>query len=211
MLSVLLIAAVLGAAALYMIRPKETAQPASAERVVRDMPVLPQTTSVSGADTRLTDKGTVNVPLVPGDASERVSVPSAALTVKGALLLTEPEARSWNEDALLAFISSRGAITLEGKADQWQAVFYSASQKKGYELIIQKDIIVSKKELASAAAGGKLPDAWQDSDHPVRVLQNLPQFSDATISSIALSFSAQGNVWRYLVNTSRGPTSTSIN
>src|SRR3989338_6961807 len=74
------------------------------------------------------------------------------------------EKQRWSSDAKLVFIKSLGAITLEGKSSQWQLAFSSKTKvKKGYEIIIQADQIVSKKEIDSTAVGADLSKNWKDS------------------------------------------------
>ena len=141
---------------------------------------------------------------------EKVVVTKAVLTVKGSYDKSRSEAEAWSKDAKLVFVKSLGAVTLEGKSSQWQLVFSSPTKsKKGYEVIIQEDNIVSKKEIDSNAVGGTVPSTLKDSDYAIKTLQDLPQFSDATVSSISLYYNSDGGVWRYALATSRGTTSTS--
>ncbi len=218
MVVLLVIIVAAGTGAYYFLFNSPAASPAAPAtsqsaggRVITENLTLPNTTSVSAAEGSMVMPGAVAVPLVPENESEKVIVPNAVLTVKGTLAVAEPEAKKWASDARLVFVKSLGAVTLEGKSSQWQAIYDSRVKKKGYEIIVRGGGVISRKEIESSARGGALPETWQDSDYPIRVLQNLPQFADATVSSITLSYNADGDLWRYNLFTSRGPTSTGVN
>ncbi|KKP98295.1 MAG: hypothetical protein US79_C0007G0002 [Parcubacteria group bacterium GW2011_GWC1_38_17] len=177
-------------------------------KVIEENLVIPQTEKIIGSEGRTIEEGDVEVLLVPKNEGEKVIVSKAVLTVKGAYDLALVEAKKWSLDTKLVFVKSLGAVTLEGKSSQWQLAFSSATQKdKGYEVIIQADQIVSKKEIDSAAVGADLPINLKDSAEAIKVLQELPQFSRATLSAISLYYNTDGKVWRYTLSTSNGGTS----
>jgi len=179
-------------------------------KVVEEKLVIPETKKITGGEGRSAEQGPVEVPLVPKTEAEKVVVSKAILTVKGSYALAASEAKNWANDAKLVFIKSLGAVTLEGKSSQWQLVFSSKTKAgKGYEIIIQGDQSVSKKEIESAGVGADLPGAWKDSGEIVASLQELPQFSSATVSTINLYYNTDGKLWRYVLSTSRGNTSMS--
>ena len=180
-------------------------------QIIEENLVAPETKKITGSEGKTASSGPVEVPLVPKTESEKVVVSKAVLTVKGSYELAKSEAGKWSTDAKLVFVKSLGAVTLEGKSSQWQLAFSSVIKKgKGYEIIIQEDKIVSKKEIDSTAVGADLPKIWKDSGEAIRSLQELPQFSDATISAINLYYNTDGKVWRYVLSTSRGITSSSV-
>ncbi len=179
-------------------------------KIVEENLVIPQTQEINGGEGREASEGPVAVPLVPKTEAEKVAVAKAILTVKGGYNLAVIEASGWAKDINLVFIKSSGAITLEGKSSQWQLVFSSkAKPGKGYEIIIQGGQIVSRKEIELSASGAALPGVWKDSGEIMASLQELPQFSNATVSSINLYYNGDGNLWRYVLSTSRGNTSMS--
>ncbi|MDP3057818.1 MAG: hypothetical protein Q8N37_04890 [bacterium] len=184
--------------------------PPEKPKVIEEKLVIPETEKITGGEGRTVDQGPVEVPLVPKTESEKVVVSKAVLTVKGSYDLAVLEANKWASDASLIFIKSLGAVTLEGKSSQWQLAFSSKTKSsKGYEIIIQGDQIVSKKEIDSAASGADLPSVWRDSGEVIISLQELPQFSTATVSTINLYYNTDGKLWRYVLSTSRGNTSMS--
>lgn len=206
----------LGALGVYIAFPdmfKSLTRPATEikkeqPKVIEETLVIPQTEKITGTEGRTIEEGNVNVPLVPKSEGEKVIVSKAVLTVKGAYTLASAEALKWSPDAKLVFIKSLGAVTLEGKSSQWQLAFSSAANKaKGYEVIVQSDQIVSKKEIDSTAVGADMPANLNDSDVAVQILAEMPQFSDATISTINLYYNADGKIWRYALSTSKGTTS----
>lgn len=177
-------------------------------KVIEEILEIPQTEKITGTEGRTIEEGSVDVPLVPKSEGEKVIVSKAVLTVKGAYSLASAEAQKWSPDTKLVFIKSLGAVTLEGKSSQWQLAFSSAAKKdKGYEVIIQSDQVVSKKEIDSTAVGADVPANLNDSDVAVQTLAEMPQFSDATISTINLYYNADGKIWRYALSTSKGTTS----
>lgn len=179
-------------------------------QVIEENLIIPDTQKITGGEGRTTESGNYNVSLVPKTEAEKIIVSKAVLTLKGSYDLAKSEAEKWSTDAKLAFIKSLGAITLEGKSSQWQLAFSSKTKpKKGYEIIIQADQIVSLREIESVAIGADLPKAWIDSWEAIKLLQDLPQFSEATISSISLYYNIDGKIWRYALSTSRGTTSVS--
>jgi hypothetical protein len=216
----LFIAAVVLAAVLYIVSPesfqglkKGGESPGltpEKPKVIEEKLVIPETEKITGGEGRVVNQGPVEVPLVPKTESEKVAVSKAVLTVKGSYDLAVFEAKKWMDDASLVFVKSLGAVTLEGKSSQWQLVFSSETKAdKGYEVIIQEGQIVSKKEIDSQASGADLPGIWKDSGEIIVSLQELPQFSSATISSINLYYNTDGKLWRYVLSTSRGNTSVS--
>lgn len=207
----------LGALGLYIYYPDLfkgliTREPSKIEKkqpkVVQEELVIPETKEITAGQGRTVEEGNVQVSLVPKDEGEKVIVAKAVLTVKGAYGLALAEAQKWSTDTKLIFVKSLGAVTLEGKSSQWQLAFSSASKKdKGYEVIIQADQIASKKEIDSAAVGADVPANLSDSNTAIQILAEMPQFSDATISTINLYYNADGKIWRYALSTSRGTTS----
>ncbi len=214
------IAVVVLAAAIYVVSPESfqglkkdgrvTGLTPEKPKVVEEKLVIPETQKITGGEGRSANEGPVAVPLVPKTESEKVVVSKAVLTVKGSYDLAVSEAKNWASGVMLVFVKSLGAVTLEGKSSQWQLAFSSKTKlSKGYEIIIQGDEIVSKKEIDSAVSGADLPNVWKDSGEIVMSLQELPQFSNATLSSINLYYNTDGKIWRYVLSTSRGNTSVS--
>ena len=180
-------------------------------KVIEENLVIPETESISGSAGRLVTEGSVNVPLVPKSESEKVIVEKAVLTVKGSYNLANAEALKWSNDAKLVFIKSLGAVTLEGKSSQWQLAFSSKlKSKKGYEVIVRADQIVSLREIDSTAVGADLPTNWFDSGGAIKSLQDLPQFVNATISAINFYYNTDAKKWRYGLSTSFGGTSIAV-
>ncbi|KKQ22024.1 hypothetical protein A2999_00710 [Candidatus Wolfebacteria bacterium RIFCSPLOWO2_01_FULL_38_11] len=187
---------------------------ANAAVVVQENLIIPDTQEISVGSFRfLIDYGAYNVPLVPKNDNEYVIVPNAIFTLKEAYTKSLGSVTNWASDSKLAGIRSIGSITLDGKSSMWQIAYGSHLKNRGYEIIIQGDLIVSQKELpwmGGSDYGYNVPANWYDSEGVIRSLQELPQFSDATASSINLYYNTDGNVWRYFLSTSRGLTSMHI-
>jgi len=186
-----------------------SSQPPQKPKVIEETLTLPDTTHIVSGAGRTIEEGKVDVPLVPKNEGERIIVSKAVLTVKNGYDLAAAEAQKWADDAKLVFVKSLGAVTLEGKSSQWQIAFASMAKKKGYEVVIQGDQIASHKEVASDAVGAAVPENLIDSSAAIQAIQEMPQFSDATVSSINLYYNADGKVWRYAFATSIGTTSLS--
>lgn len=179
-------------------------------KVVEEVLVIPETKLVEGAVGRTPSTDRYAVPLVPVTEGDKVIVPGATLTLKKSFDVALPSATVWAKDAKLVFLTSQGAVTLEGKSSMWQVVFGSLAKKKGYEVIIQGDKIVSEKEIPSVEYGYDLPTNWYDADDAIKSLQSLPQFADATVSSINFFYNRDGKRWGYALGTSRGTTSMPV-
>jgi|SRR3989344_819096 len=179
-------------------------------KVVEEILVIPETKAVEAVAGRTPSTDKYAVPLVPTTEGEKVVVPNAVLTLKGSYDVALIKAQVWAKDAKLVFLTSQGAVTLEGKSSSWQVAFGSITKKKGYEVIIQGDKVVSEKEIPSTEYGYDLPANWYDADEAVRSLQGLPQFADATVSSINFFYNKDGKRWGYALGTSRGTTSMPV-
>lgn len=169
--------------------------------------IIPDTQKITGAEGKAIEKGAVEVLLTPQNEGEKIVVPKAVLTVVGAYDAAKGEAEKWSGDALLVFIKSLGAVTLDGKSSQWQAVFSSTAKKgKGYEIIIQGDSIVSQKELDSFAKGVVFLVGMKDSGDFIKEMQSMPHLEGATISSMLLSSKPEStdSKWRFSISTSKG-------
>ena len=143
----------------FGIKPSDLAKELGLQKekpqVIEETLVIPDTQKITGVEGRMVSEGSVQVPLVPKSEAEKVIVSKAVLTVKGSYDKAKSEAETWSKDAKLVFVKSLGGITLEGKSSQWQLAFSSATKSgKGYEIVIQTDQIVSKKEIDSKAIGG---------------------------------------------------------
>ncbi len=176
--------------------------------VINEQLIVPETKEFTAIEGATVHQSPISVPLNPRSSSDKIIVPKAILTVKGSYALAASEAVLWSTDSKPVFIKSLGAVTLDGKSSQWQLAFSSKIKpKKGYEIIIQENRIVSKKEIDSEAIGADFPKDWFDSDGAIKSLQAMPQFSDATISALNFFYNRDAKRWRYGVATSIGSVS----
>lgn len=173
--------------------------------VVDEKPILPDTTEIKSSDRFNIIEGNTQTPLVPKSDGERVIVSKATFTVKGAFDFSKAEASQWSAKAKLAYVKSLGAVTLDGKSSEWQVIYVSSDKKnKGYEIIIFGDQILSKKEIESNFVGADVAENIKDSDNVIVVLQELPQYSGATLSAINFYYNNDIKNWRYNLVTSSG-------
>jgi hypothetical protein len=179
-------------------------------KVIQETLVIPDTKQVEVNAGRIPSTDKYAVPLVPITEGQKVIVPNAVVTLKGSYTIALPAATKWSKDASLVFLNSGGAVTLEGKSSMWQVVFGSALKKKGYEVIIQADKIVSEKEIASTEYGYALPNNWYDAGDAIISIQTEPQFAKATVSSINFFYNKDGKRWGYALGTSNGTTSMPV-
>lgn len=177
-------------------------------RIVEEKLEIPDTASITGAEGRIVEQNNSAIPLVPKNDSEKIIVPGAVLSVKGSYDTAKPLALTWASDAKLVFVKSLGAITLEGKSSQWQLAFTSQAKKgKGYEIIIQADRVVSKKEIESSAVGADTPKNWKDAGEIIKELQTHPLYQNATISAINFYLNPDNKRWYWGFATSVGTSS----
>ena len=211
--AVLLILAV-GALAVWFFMPEiieKTKIDLQGGKIINEQLVVPETKEFTAIEGTTVHQSPIQVPLNPENNAEKIIVPKAVLTVKGSYALAAPEALLWSPDSKPVFIKSFGAVTLDGKSSQWQLAFSSkVKPKKGYEIIVQENLIVSKKEIDSEAIGADFPKDWFDSDGAVKSLQAMPQFYDATISAINFFYNRDAKRWRYGIATSIGSTSIAV-
>lgn len=179
--------------------------------IVQENLVIPNTQQIGvGSFSLMIDYGAYDVPLVPKDDNETIVVPGAIFTLKEAYVESLNSAINWSVDAKLAGIRSIGSITLEGRSSMWQIAYGSYIKKKGYEIIIQGDQIVSKKEvvwMGNNNYGYSIPVNWYDSKDVIRAFQEMPQYSNITISSIVFFYNMDAEEWRYGLSTSIGTSS----
>ena len=175
--------------------------------VIDEKPVLPDTMEIKSSDRFTVIEGNTQTPLVPKSDGERVVVTKAVFTVKGAFDFSKTEASQWSENAKLAYVKSLGAITLDGKSSEWQVIYVSSDKDKkgkGYEVVIFGDQVLSKKEIDTSFIGADVIDDIKDSDMAIVVLQELPQYSSATLSAINFYYNNDVKSWRYNLVTSSG-------
>ena len=171
---------------------------------------IPNTKVVDEAVGRTPSTDHYAVLLVPVTEGDKVVVPGAVFTLKKSFDVAQPVAIAWAKDAKLVFLTSQGAVTLTGESSMWQVVFGSLSEKKGYEVIVEGDKVVSEKEIFSTEYGYDLPINWYDADEAIKSIQSLPQFAEATISSINFYYNKDSKRWGYALGTSKGTISMPV-
>ena len=175
--------------------------------VVDEKPIIIETTEIKSSDRFNVVDGNTQTPLVPKSDGDRVVVTKATFTVKGVYDFSKTEASQWSENAKLAYVKSLGAITLDGKSSQWQVIYVSSDKDKkdkGYEIVVFGDQILSKKEIDASFVGADITENIKDSDKAIVVLQELPQYSSATLSAINFYYNSDVKGWRYNLVTSSG-------
>jgi len=166
-------------------------------QIIDDTIKIPNTTGITSNEGEIVPRGEFDIKLQPQSEGETVYITKAKLTLKESYNLSQIEAAKWSSDAKLVFIKSNGALGLDGKASSWQLVFGSALKKKGYEIIVVENQIVSAKEIISESSGFDLPINWYDSYDAIGTLRNLPQFKDGTISALSFYYSNANKSWAY--------------
>ena len=179
-------------------------------RLIEENLTIPETGPISGNEGRIVNTSAHDVPMVPKNEGEKVIIPNAVYSLKNAYDAANNEIKNWSEDARLVFIKSLGSVNIDGKSSEWQVVFNSVNKKKDYEIVFIGDKIVSKKEIDSNTPTFDLPINWFDSDGAIKSLQLLPQFSDATLSSLSFYYDTDSKMWMYALNTSKGATSIPV-
>lgn len=175
-------------------------------KVVNDTFILPVSTKITTAEGRSFGTSGYSVPLVPKTNGDEVVVSSAVFTIKKGFDLAFVDAEKWSSDAKLVYAKSLGTVTLEGKCSAWQYAFGSKLNKKGYEIVIQGDTIVSQKEISTSSYGYVLPKNWYDSVDAIGSIQSSSPFSKETIDSLIFFYSEDGKIWQYALATSIGNT-----
>lgn len=184
------------------IKIEESSKP----KIIQENLVVPNTRNITESASKSVNESAAGIILSPKNEGETFIVPNAILTLKGGYNLALPQTLEWASDAKPVFIKSLGVITLDGKSSQWQIAFNSKTEKKGYEIIIQGDKIVSEKEIESSATGAEAPVNWPDAANMIKTLQARPAFSDATVSSFLLTSTPESKdvKWWLSIGTSKG-------
>lgn len=214
-LAVFLGLAVLLAVALMVRRagplfPKSALNSKFKGQIIEDSLVIPDTRKITASDGELIPRGAYNVKLRPQAEEEEVFIPKALLTLKQSYELTRPEAEQWASDVNLILVRSIGALNLDGQASAWQVVYGSKRKARGYEIIVQGDQVVSRKEVETKITGYDLPNNWYDSNEAIISLQNLAQFGHETVSSISFYYSLAARLWAYGLATGSAQETTSM-
>ncbi len=180
-------------------------------RVIEEKLIIPDTQAVSEGEARVLEQGAVAVPLVPKSEGEKVIVPRAELTLKEGYEAAGVAAREWDAEAMLVFVKSLGAVTLEGKSSSWQALFSSPRKNNaGYEVILQGKEIVSKKEVVSEAPGAAVPQNWKDLVEIIRELQQHPLYQDALVTAVSFHLNPDNKKWYYAILTTKGANTIAV-
>lgn len=180
--------------------------------VVTETVKIPDTNVVIGGEGWYPNKDAYQVPLAPKSEGEQVVVTGAVLTTRGAYLLALPIAQSWASDAKLVMIKSLSTVALDGKSQGWQVVFGSRKNKKGYEAIVERETIVSKKEIPSSVYGSDVPKNFADRDSAWAIAQLAmnPQFQTASMTGLNLTYSIDAQAWEYIIANSFGGSSVRV-
>lgn len=182
------------------------------ERVVDEVIKLPTGSLRTSTDGWFPGKEAYKVPLNPQNSGERVVVTGAVLTPYGAYALALPAAQGWAPDAKLIFMKSLGTVMIDGKSLGWQVVFGSKTKKGGYELVVERDAVITQKEIPSSVFGADVPDNFieRDAAWAVQRLAENPQFSSATMTGLNLVYNTDAKAWDYVIAHSFGGSSVRV-
>lgn len=170
---------------------------------------IPETERIDGHAGRTVTPGAYDAPL-DAKSGEGIVSSRAVHTLKGSYAVANVRSLAWADDAALISIQSLGAVTEEGKSGEWQLFFGSASRGAGFEVIVFGDRVASEKEVASVLEGYPVPVEWYDSGDALASLRDMPQFSDATVSSLHFFHNEDGERWGYALSTSEGTVSMPV-
>lgn len=175
-------------------------------RIVNDTIAIPETTKITSAGGRSFVTTGQKVALVPKTKGEEVLVSYAIFTLKSGFEVANSEAKKWSPDARLIYAKSLGTVDLNGKSSAWQYAFGSKQKKKGYEIIIQGEGIVSQKETEATSFGYDLPKNWYDSSDAILSLQASSPFKDESLGALTFFYGENNKIWQYAFSTSFGNT-----
>ncbi|HAS84531.1 MAG TPA: hypothetical protein DCS23_00435 [Candidatus Yonathbacteria bacterium] len=211
--SVLIVASVLG---VYLWRTspifRKTVTFFEKPVVVTETIKVPETKFITGGEGWYANSDAYKVPLAPEREGEKVVVAGAVLSPRGAYLIALPIAQAWSADAKLVLIKSLSAVTLEGKSQGWQIVLGSRTKKKGYEVVVEGETIVSKKEVPSSSYGADVPKNFADRDAvwAIAQLATNPQFKEATMTGLNFTYNLDAKAWDYIIANSFGGTEVRV-
>lgn len=180
--------------------------------VVTETVKIPDTKVFTGGEGWYPNKDAYQVPLAPKSDGEQVVVTGAVLAVRGVYLLTLPIAQNWASDAKLVMINSLSTVALDGKSQGWQVIFGSQKNKKGYEIIVERETAVSKKEIPVSVYGADIPKnfAERDAAWAITLLAGNPQFQSASMTGLNFVYSTDAQAWDYIIASSLGGTAVRV-
>jgi hypothetical protein len=177
--------------------------------IVKTGLIIPETPAPSGANVKIMQTSVFETPV---DAGNREFVfPDAIYTLKEAYEQTLARALQWAADAKLVSIKSFGAVSLAGRAEEWEIIFGSAKNKKARQYVIYADKTVSEKDMDAVMFGADVPQDWFDSDGAVKAVIGAAQNSQATIRAINFYFNPDDKQWSYAVSSSAGNVIIKVN
>lgn len=181
-------------------------------RIIEETIKIPTESSQTNTDGLFPNKEAYNVPFVSQNSGEQVVVSGAVLTPRGAYLIALPVAQSWSPDAKLIFIKSLGTVMVDGKSLGWQVVFGSKTKKLGYEVVIDREMVVVQKEIPSKVFGADVPTnfAERDAGWAIGRLAENPQFINATMTGLNFVYNLDAKAWDYVIAHSFGGSSVRV-
>ncbi|HAT68612.1 MAG: hypothetical protein A2481_00270 [Candidatus Yonathbacteria bacterium RIFOXYC2_FULL_47_9] len=182
------------------------------ERVVDEVIKIPTGSLRTSTDGWFPSKEAYKVPLNPQNDGERVVVTGAVLTPYGVYTLALPVAQAWESDAKLILMKSLGTVMIDGKSLGWQVVFGSKTKKKGYELVVERDTLITQKEIPSSVFGADVPGNFieRDAVWAIQRLAENPQFSSATMTGLNFVYNVDAKAWDYVIAHSFGGSSVRV-
>lgn len=180
--------------------------------IIEETIKIPTESSRTNIDGLFPNKEAYKVPFVSQNSGEQVVVSGAILTPRTAYLIALPVAQSWSPDVKLIFIKSLGTVMADGKSLGWQIVFGSKTKKLGYEVVIDREMVVVQKEIPSKIFGADVPTNFteRDAEWAIGRLAENPQFINATMTGLNFVYNPDAKAWDYVIAHSFGGSSVRV-
>ncbi|MEI7498446.1 MAG: hypothetical protein WCK11_04140 [Candidatus Falkowbacteria bacterium] len=160
---------------------------------------LAEIKSASAVTGRTLQPSNYLTPLSPKNAEERRQYPLAIFTLEEVMNQMLADARRWSADAKPLYIHSAGAVGLDGKSSQWQAVFTSRLKNAAFELVYRGDSLWRQSQITKQDEGENLPVTLPSTRLQIMSNSDLPQFSNRSMTSIGWYYNLDAKKWFYQI------------
>lgn len=124
------------------------------------------------------------------------------LTANEAYKISSEKAKKWNSDAELALINLNApSIQSNGKASDWEIVFFSKKSNNGYKILVKNGEVTDYQGIPFIAKA-TLRGAWLDSNSVMEKVSGTEAAS--SIYGMSLNYLEKEHKWIWSINYEKG-------
>ncbi|TSC78584.1 MAG: hypothetical protein G01um101433_145 [Parcubacteria group bacterium Gr01-1014_33] len=117
-----------------------------------------------------------------------------------------PEAKKWQTDAALSFLTSDGESGANGRANSWRLIFTSKNPKvknKGYQIKVNENQINSYEEIPYAGFAADFPADIMTPEQAIAEVHRIKGYENVPVLGIEAVYGPAEHVWYWAVRTPR--------